>query len=201
VRTCVGCQKQDEADAMIRLVLDEQGGLAVDLAGRAFGRGAWAHPRSQCLARSVRGGVQRALRANVRADASAVVASVRAAADRRVEALLASARGAGRLAAGSDAGREAWERAAVELVVVARDARAAANETWVTAAAGSGKAVFWSDKQHLGRAVARPDTAVVAVMERGLARAISNAVALGSLSDPASEPEASAEEPALSEVM
>jgi predicted RNA-binding protein YlxR (DUF448 family) len=182
---------------MIRLVLDEQGGLAVDLAGRAFGRGAWAHPRSECLARSARGGVQRALRANVRVDARALVSSVRAAADRRVEALLASARGAGRLAGGSDVAREAWERGGVELVVVARDARAAANEAWVTAAAGSGKAVAWGDKQNLGRAVARPDTAVVAVTERGLARAIANAVALGSLRDPASESDARA----LSEVL
>jgi len=181
---------------MIRLVLDEQGGLAVDLAGRAFGRGAWAHPRSECLARSARGGIQRTLRANVRIDAHALIASVRAAADRRVEALLASARGAGRLVAGSDASREAWERTGVELVIVARDARAAATEAWVAAAAGSGKAVAWGDKQGLGRAISRPDTAVVAITERGLARAITSAVALGSLRDPASDPEAAA----LSEV-
>jgi len=185
---------------MIRLVLDEQGGLAVDLAGRAFGRGAWAHPRSECLARSARGGLQRALRVNVRVDPDAVVSSVRAAADRRVEALLASARGAGRLVAGSDASREAWERGGVELVIVARDARAAAHENWVTAAAGSGKAVVWGDKQSLGRAIARPDTAVVAITDKGLARAMANAVALGSLREPANEPETSAEEPALSEV-
>jgi uncharacterized protein len=196
VRTCVGCQKQDEADAMIRLVLDEQGGLAVDLVGRAFGRGAWAHPRSECLTRSARGGVQRALRANVQIDARAVIASVRNAADRRVEALLSSARGAGRLAAGSDAAREAWQQQSAEIVVVARDARAAATEAWVTAAAGSGKAVVWGDKQSLGRAISRPDTAVVAVTEKGLARAIAGAVALGSLRDPASDPEATA----LSEV-
>ncbi len=195
MRTCVGCQKQDEADAMIRLVLDEQGGVAVDLAGRAFGRGAWAHPRSECLTRSARGGIQRALRSNVRVDARALITSVRAAADRRVEALLASARGAGRLAAGSDAAREAWERSSVEIVVVARDARAAAAEAWVTAAGGSGKAVVWGDKQGLGRAISRPDTAVVAVTERGLARAITSAVALASLRDPATE-----EATALSEV-
>jgi len=185
---------------MIRLVLDEEGGLAVDLVGRAFGRGAWAHPRSECLARSARGGVQRALRANVRVDAGALVSSVRVAADRRVEALLASARGAGRLVAGSDAAREAWQGGGVELVVVARDARAAAQESWVAAAAGSGKAVAWGDKQTLGRAVARADTAVVTIAERGLARAIANAVALGSLRDPASEPEARVDGPALSEV-
>jgi predicted RNA-binding protein YlxR (DUF448 family) len=183
---------------MIRLVLDEQGGLAVDLVGRAFGRGAWAHPRSDCLARGARGGVQRALHANVRVDAKALISSVRAAADRRVEALLASARGAGRLAAGSDAAREAWERSGVEIVIVARDARAAAAEGWVMNAGASGKAAVWGEKQSLGRAIARPDTAVVAVTERGLARAIAVAIALGSLGDPTSE--SVADERALSEV-
>src|SRR5204863_247005 len=84
---------------MIRLVLDESGGLAVDLAGRAFGRGAWAHPRSDCLLRAARGGAQRGLKANVRIEGAALLSAVRSAADRRVEALLASARGAGKVVA------------------------------------------------------------------------------------------------------
>jgi ribosomal protein L7Ae-like RNA K-turn-binding protein len=170
---------------MIRLVLDESGGLVVDLAGRAFGRGAWAHPRSDCLLRVARGGAQRGLKANVRIEGAALLSAVRSAADRRVEALLASARGAGKIAAGSDAAHEAFERAEAELVIVARDARAAASEGWVTAAAGSGKAVFWGDKHVMGRAVARSDTAVLAVTDHGLSRAIAHAIALSSLHEPA----------------
>src|SRR5205814_1076623 len=88
---------------ILRLVpgVEDGGGLAVDLAGRAFGRGAWAHPRSDCLLRAARGGAQRGLKANVRIEGAALLSAVRSAADRRVEALLASARGAGKVAAGS----------------------------------------------------------------------------------------------------
>ena len=38
MRTCVGCRKEDESESMIRLVLGDDGQVAVDLAGRAFGR-------------------------------------------------------------------------------------------------------------------------------------------------------------------
>lgn len=198
MRTCVGCQKQDEADAMIRLVLDDAGGLVVDLAGRAFGRGAWAHPRSDCLVKSARGGAERTLKSKVRVDAAALIASVRAAADRRVEALLAGARGAGKLAAGSDSAREACEERGAPLLIVARDARAAASETWVASAVAAGKAVAWGDKQKLGRSISRPDTAVVAVMDEGFSRSLASAVALSSLREPADAPEAA--EDAFSEV-
>ena len=57
MRTCVGCLKEDESAAMIRLVLGEDGGLGVDLSGRAFGRGAWVHPSVDCLERGTRGGL------------------------------------------------------------------------------------------------------------------------------------------------
>lgn len=201
MRTCVGCQKQDEPEAMIRLVLDEAGGLVVDLAGRAFGRGAWVHPRTDCLLRSARGGAQRGLKANLRVDGGAILHAVRRAADRRVEALLASARGAGKLAAGSDAAKQAMDGNEARLLVIACDARGSASEGWVMKAGVAGKAVFWGEKHLIGRAISRPDTAVLAVTDEGLARAVARAIALSSLPEATSQTtDANAEERALSEV-
>ena len=40
-RTCVGCGAKREKSALVRLVLDAGGQIAVDRAGTAAGRGAW----------------------------------------------------------------------------------------------------------------------------------------------------------------
>jgi len=180
----VGCRSESEPDDLIRLVLGEDAGIVVDLAARSFGRGAWVHPRPDCLARAARGGVEKSLRARVLTEPSRLVSDVRAAADRRVHALLASARGAGKVAAGSEAALAAFEAGDVELVVVARDARAAAGASWVARAAAEGKVVAWGDKEALGRATARPDTAILALSDRGLAQAVARAVALSSMPEP-----------------
>jgi predicted RNA-binding protein YlxR (DUF448 family) len=184
----VGCRSESEPGDLVRLVLDENASIVVDLAARSFGRGAWVHPRPECLSRAARGGAEKSLRAKVHAEPSGLVAAVRAAADRRVQALLGSARGAGKVAAGSDAAQAAFEGGGVELVVVARDARSAASAGWLARAAGAGKVVTWGDKEALGRATARPDTALVAVSDRGLAGALSRAVALSSMPEPDTRP-------------
>lgn len=49
-RTCCGCREPDARDALVRLVEGPDGSLAVDLRGRADGRGAWVHPRAACVA-------------------------------------------------------------------------------------------------------------------------------------------------------
>jgi predicted RNA-binding protein YlxR (DUF448 family)/ribosomal protein L30E len=181
LRTGVGCLKEDESDAMIRLVLGDDGGLVVDLVGRAFGRGAWAHARVDCLERAARSGAARSFKAKVTADPARLVADVAAAADRRVEGLVAAARASGNAAAGTDVAREAFDAGKAELVVVATDGRAAAGESYVARAASGGKAIAWGTKERLGRAVGRPETAVVAILDRGLSAAIVRASSLCSL--------------------
>jgi hypothetical protein len=173
---------------MIRLVLGDDGKIAVDLAGRAFGRGAWVHPRVDCLSRTVRGAA-RSFKAPVKMGAPELVAAVRGAADRRVESLVASARGAGRVAAGSEAARAAFGNGKAALVLVAMDGRAAAQTSFVATAAASGKVVLWGTKERIGRATGRAETAVVAILDRGLAQAITQAAALSALPEPDSRRE------------
>jgi ribosomal protein L7Ae-like RNA K-turn-binding protein len=172
---------------MIRLVLGEDGALGVDLAGRAFGRGAWVHPRPDCLGRAARGGMERSFKQRVGTNVPELLGNVRAAANRRVEALIASARRAGSAAPGTDVARAAVEDGRATLVVVASDGRAAAQESYVTRAAAAGKAVVWGTKEILGRATGRPDTAVVAILDRGFSEAILRSTALSFIPDPGAE--------------
>jgi len=64
-RTCVACRQEGAKDELVRLVKGPEG-VAVDLSGRAPGRGAYLHRRAECveLARK-RGGLGRALSSSV----------------------------------------------------------------------------------------------------------------------------------------
>jgi predicted RNA-binding protein YlxR (DUF448 family) len=93
-RTCAGCGRAEGADAMVRLVRGPEGELAVDISSRlrgAFGRGAHVHPRKDCVAKACKGGLSRAFKANVKADADTLAREIAFACDRRMEGLLASA--------------------------------------------------------------------------------------------------------------
>jgi predicted RNA-binding protein YlxR (DUF448 family) len=169
---------------MIRLVLGDDDTLAVDLAGRSFGRGAWVHPRVDCLVRAARGGASKAFKRPLTLDPGVLISEVRRAADRRVEALLSSARGAGRTRAGSEVARAAYESGEANLILVALDGRATVQAGFVAEAGAAGRAVAWGTKEQLGRAVGRQDTAVVAINDVGFAQAITVAVALSSLPEP-----------------
>jgi predicted RNA-binding protein YlxR (DUF448 family) len=49
VRTCVACRQEAGKGTLIRVVRDPSGGVAVDLAGRASGRGAYLHRDPECF--------------------------------------------------------------------------------------------------------------------------------------------------------
>jgi|tagenome__1003787_1003787.scaffolds.fasta_scaffold19830653_2 predicted RNA-binding protein YlxR (DUF448 family) len=55
-RTCLGCRKVCPAGELRRLVLAGPAGDRVTVAARgAPGRGAWLHPRGECLQAALRG--------------------------------------------------------------------------------------------------------------------------------------------------
>lgn len=162
----------------MRLVLGPDGSLVADPRGGSIGRGAWVHVRSECLVRAVPRGVSRVLKANVTATPEDVAAQLAAAGKRRLLALLGQAFSARKAAAGATAVTEAHEGGGVELVVVANDARAAAHLPIVDAAQGKGRALVAGTKEELGRALGRPETGVIAILDEGLARSIRGAAAL-----------------------
>jgi predicted RNA-binding protein YlxR (DUF448 family) len=165
-------------------VLGAEGDVVPDLAARAFGRGAWLHPSPDCIVRAVPRGLAKSFRAPVRTQAAEFCESLRVAADRRAEALVASARRAGKLVAGGSAVEQALEKGRVFRVIVAKDARASGEAACVVRAAAEGRASAWGDKALLGRLAQRPDTALIGVLDAGLAHALERAVAIVNLPAP-----------------
>src|SRR5579875_1776100 len=57
-RTCLGCREVDWQQALVRLAALPEG-VVVDPTGKLGGRGAYLHPRRQCLQRFVRTKINR----------------------------------------------------------------------------------------------------------------------------------------------
>ncbi|MDR3107308.1 MAG: YlxR family protein [Bifidobacteriaceae bacterium] len=76
IRTCVGCRERDLSSNLIRTVLEADATPAVvlvDNGNGSPGRGAWLHPRRQCVDRAISRKVwARAFRHPGGADASAL---------------------------------------------------------------------------------------------------------------------------------
>jgi ribosomal protein L7Ae-like RNA K-turn-binding protein len=100
-------------------------------------------------------------------------AALRAQAGRRAYSLVGAAFRARKAAAGSTAVRDAFAAGLVKLVLVAADARAAAETPWVQALVKNGKARGFGSKELLGRAIGRPETGVIAILDDGISTALS----------------------------
>jgi predicted RNA-binding protein YlxR (DUF448 family) len=183
-RTCVGCRSRGEPSDLVRVVRGPEGELHVDLAGGTFGRGAWLHARPECVGRAAPRGLAASFRAPVSTSAPELWSLLREAADRRTPELIGIARRAGMLAVGSAAVEEALRSDRAALVIVACDARAAAETGPVEAAIAAGRAAAWGSKSRLGAALGRGDVGVVAVLDDGLARSLSSALAVASMPEP-----------------
>lgn len=178
-RTCVGCGAVVRAardGELVRLVLGPDGDVVVDLAGRSFGRGAWVHPARQCVEGAARRGLARSFKQQVKVSVEVLSERLELAVDRRVTGLLGAAVAARKVAAGHDMVAEAVGQGQACLVLLARDARAAATASWLEPLGQQGLLQRWGDKQTLGAALSRSDTAVIAVLDDGLASALSSAL-------------------------
>ncbi len=187
-RTCVGCRRADAPERLVRLVLGAGGRVAPDLAGKAFGRGAWVHPSPACLGKATPRGLSRSFRSEITTSATELCLMLKAAADRRIEGLLGGGNRAGRLAIGATASREAFEAGRARLVLVATDARAAADAAWVYEAVRGGIGLAWGTKAVLGHALGHEEVAVAAVLDEGIAQAVGFAVGVAGLPPPAVSP-------------
>jgi len=78
-RTCVGCRAVGGKRELIRVVRRPEGGAAVDVTGRAEGRGAYLHRLAACVesARKKRS-LERALRTTVQPELWSELAGMRA---------------------------------------------------------------------------------------------------------------------------
>ncbi|HET9932937.1 MAG TPA: YlxR family protein, partial [Polyangiaceae bacterium] len=145
-RSCVGCRSPVDPGELVRLVLGPEGEVVVDLARGAFGRGAWVHPRPECIEKAAPQGLSRAFKCQVRDNGTQVLATFRAAAERRVQGLVLAARRAHKLEAGASAVEEAVRARRAALVLVATDARASADLAWLAPLVANGQALAFSTK-------------------------------------------------------
>ncbi len=76
VRTCVACRQEAGKGSLVRFIRKADGGAAIDLTGRAQGRGAYLHRDPSCIeiARKKKA-LDRALKATVSAEMWAELSS------------------------------------------------------------------------------------------------------------------------------
>jgi predicted RNA-binding protein YlxR (DUF448 family) len=189
LRTCAGCREVGDPNLqpLVRAVLGPEGQAVPDLSGGGFGRGMWVHPRAACLAKALPRGFSKSMKNSVTTSVSEFASALRAQAERRAFSLIGSAFRARKAAAGSTAVRDAFTAGQVKLVLVATDARAAAETPWVDALVKSGKARAFGSKELLGRVIGRPDTGVIAILDDGITTALVHTLdvaELGSASAP-----------------
>jgi len=179
-RTCASCQKEDTPLALVRFVRADDGQVYPDLKASRVGRGAWVHPRPECL-KKLQQALSRSFKAEVKTTTLEGLNLLAQAARVRVRHLLGAARRESKLALGGTLVQEAWERGQAEILIVASDARAAAELSCVKQAIGAGRARVWGTKDGLGQLLGRPDVGVLAVLDERLAAALFEAIALGLL--------------------
>jgi predicted RNA-binding protein YlxR (DUF448 family) len=190
VRTCAGCGATEPVAAarseMLRLVVAENE-VVFDLAGGAFGRGAYVHAQAECLSRAPRGLARmragRGGRANgAPLSAADLGARLVSACSQRMGGLLLAARRLRVVAVGSDAAREAIARGmreieaaapvrspAAPLAIVATDAGSVAQSIEVSRAIADGRAIAWSTKIELGALLGEQAVAICTVRHESIA--------------------------------
>jgi len=129
------------------------------------------------------------MKSAVQTSPAELASALRAQAERRAYSLVGAAFRARKAAAGSTAVRDAFTAGLVKLVLVACDARAAAETPWVDALVKTGKARAFGSKELLGRVIGRPDTGVIAILDDGITTALVHTLEvaeLGPLSAPLS---------------
>jgi predicted RNA-binding protein YlxR (DUF448 family)/ribosomal protein L30E len=187
-RTCVGCREVAHPSAMLRLVLGPDGEVVPDLARGAFGRGAWVHARASCLESGARRGLAKAFKSGIRTTPEALHESLLAQAERRACALISAAKRAGKVAVGRTEVDSALEGGDVALVVVARDARSAIDSARVQRAIETGAARAFSDKERLGELLGKSEVGVLAILDQGVATALSEMLAVMMIPGPTAIP-------------
>ena len=178
-RTCAGCRLKDDRDAMLRLVLlGDPPRVVPDVRRRASGRGVSIHPRRRCVEKVLRGNsIQRVFRRAVASPSlDDLVGWAIGQYRRRVEGLMITAWRSRRIAIGREAVRDAISRRSVALLVHAGDVNLG---QWVHLDAltelkiGS---VVYGTKESNGRLFGREAVGVLAILDRGIAESIVNAI-------------------------
>jgi len=128
------------------------------------------------LQKAAPAGLSRAFRAPIRLSAVELGERFRAAAARRARGLILAARRARKLEAGATVVAQAVSEHHAELVLVATDARASADFSWLEPLVASGRALAFGSKAAFGSWLGRSETALLAITDAGIAREAKQAI-------------------------
>ena len=163
-RTCIGCRECGTDEELIRLVRSPQGDVVVDLRRKLPGRGAWVHPRQECL-RAAAKALSRAFKAPTRVDADELLERVRSSLQHAAADGLSLAAAAGAVAGGRAAVQQALKDGKATHVLVASDASDRARRDAETFAGNRGIVpVVWTTDE-LGQRTGSPPRAMLAVLD------------------------------------
>ncbi len=176
-RTCAGCRRVDAKAGLLRFAVAPVAPFLVpDVAGKLGGRGVSVHPTRACLEAAVRrGGFARALKRAVPCSAAELASLAAAQYQRRAGSLLVAARRASVLAVGTEAVREALREGGVAALVVASDAAGRREELEEAAARLGKRCLVHGTKASLGQLLGRDEVGVAAVLDAGIASALTRA--------------------------
>jgi uncharacterized protein len=184
LRTCVGCRASGPPQDLVRLVVGPEGEVVPDLAGGAFGRGAWVHPRVACVEGAVKGGLSRGLKTQIKTDLAQVLSHLRDAAVRRTYSLLQAAQRAQRAVLGTAGLEEAERDGRVELLVLAADAKASADLSAVRRLGQRGRVRLFKSKAELGAVFGRDELALIGLISPDLSQEVSRMISVSELEEP-----------------
>lgn len=179
VRTCVGCGRESEPQDFLRFVLGPDAQVVVDLSSRLGGRGAWVHARPECLKAACDRGFARSFKAAVHTNLATLGEQLQAACVKRLDGLLLAAARRGSAVHGREAVKEVAAAAAV--VLLAEDAKSVARDSTLQALGQQGKIVVFGDKDHYGRLFGKMEVGVLALLEAGIAEAVTHTISLARL--------------------
>ena len=68
-RSCAACRQKQDKSHLVRIVRSPEGGIRLDISGRAPGRGAYLCPREECLNMALKkGSLSRSLHSSLSAE-------------------------------------------------------------------------------------------------------------------------------------
>jgi predicted RNA-binding protein YlxR (DUF448 family) len=161
-RTCVTCREGDQPDSLVRLVRAPDDTVVPDLAAKLPGRGAWVHPRPEC----VEGAPARLARAfKSRVDASQLEERLRAAIDAALVSGLSLAAAGGGVVGGRSAVEQALAEERATHVLLAADAAERTVRAIETAARDVPTLRLARSTDELGHLTGKAPRAVLAVLD------------------------------------
>lgn len=172
LRSCLGCREVKPKGELLRFVLDPDGQVTPDVAGKLPGRGAYTCVNSSCLAAAVKKKqFSRGFKTEVKTpsveELSADVARLVAI---RVTAALAMANKAGRVVSGSEKVMDALRKGGVALLILAADISEDSAAKFRALAGKSSVQIFsFADKDQLGATLGKEIRSAAALLPGALA--------------------------------